>query len=95
MLLYQSLGLSRPQPSCSSVPVECTQPFAVVVQVAETDNSPETCFWAKQDLQRVIAEERQWRCKLWSTGWLPLLAFAVHIRQHLAAVQVCCSFMTL
>ena len=40
-------------------------------QVAETDDSPETCFWAKQDLQRVINEERQWRCKLWSTGRQP------------------------
>lgn len=40
-------------------------------QVAETDDSPETCFWAQQDLQRVINEERQWRCKLWSTGWQP------------------------
>ena len=37
-------------------------------QVAETDESPETCFWARQDLQRVTDEERQWRCKLWSTG---------------------------
>lgn len=40
----------------------------LLLKVAETDDSPETCFWAKQDLQRVIAEERQWRCKLWSTG---------------------------
>ena len=44
----------------------------MLYQVTETDDSPETCFWAKQDLQRVINEERQWRCKLWSTGWLLL-----------------------
>lgn len=51
----------------------CMSLLAGLVQVAETDDSPETCFWAKQDLQRVIAEERQWRCKLWSTGELILV----------------------
>lgn len=40
------------------------------VQVAELDHSPETSFWAKQELERVIAEERQLRCKLWSQGRL-------------------------
>lgn len=46
----------------------------VLLQVAQTDDSPETCFWAKQDLQRVISEEKQWRCKLWSTGAFAQLA---------------------
>ena len=46
-----------------------------MLQVAELDHSPETSFWAKQELQRVIAEEKQWRCKLWSTGLVNLHAW--------------------
>ena len=43
-----------------------------LVQVAQTDPSPETCFWVRQELQRILQEETEWRCRLWARGELPV-----------------------
>ncbi len=43
-----------------------------LVQVAQTDPSPETCFWVRQELQRILQEETDWRCRLWARGELPM-----------------------
>ena len=42
------------------------------MQVAQTDTSPETCFWVRQELQRILQEETEWRCRLWARGELRL-----------------------
>ena len=38
------------------------------IQVARNEPSEEMAHWIAADLQRVIAEEREWRLRLWAQG---------------------------
>ncbi|KAK9819859.1 hypothetical protein WJX72_003401 [[Myrmecia] bisecta] len=40
----------------------------LLLKVAKEDRDPRTAFFVRQDLLRVIAEEREWRSRLWSQG---------------------------
>lgn len=40
-------------------------------QVANEETSPVASYWAAAELRRLAAEEREWRCRLWSQGARP------------------------
>ena len=37
-------------------------------QIAEEETAPEACFFAARELARLLAEESEWRCRLWNQG---------------------------
>ena len=38
------------------------------MQIAKEEMGAEASFFAARELARVLAEEREWRCRLWSQG---------------------------
>lgn len=37
-------------------------------QVAKEEKAPEASFFVDRDLQRMVADEKEWRFRLWSQG---------------------------
>ena len=37
-------------------------------QIAKEETSQVASYWVAAELRRLLAEEREWRCRLWSQG---------------------------
>ena len=55
------------------------------MQIATEEMGAEASFFAQRELARVLAEEREWRCRLWAQGGcfgLPLLLQSPFAAKH-------------